>query len=106
MTDRGCQVCGELARKIDTPRWTRDGKHVCRFCYGKSDPDPDLTRCPECGGEGGFQDGPACSSRCDWCGGCYDAVPCERCKGTGEVTAQCGECGGDIYGGTCRDCSD
>lgn len=46
---------------------------------------PKMVTCEECAGEGGFEDGPRCGGRCDWCGGCYDDVMCEACQGVGEV---------------------
>lgn len=42
--------------------------------------------CPECEGEGTYEDGPICTrpaSQC--CGGCYETRVCEKCNGRGTV---------------------
>ena len=61
----------------------------------------DKQECSQCGGEGGFDDGPHCTGRCDWCGGCYDQIQCERCEGSGEVDAECATCGDEVVNGCC-----
>lgn len=64
----------------------------------------DKTECQECSGLGGFDDGPKCSGFCRWCGGCYDQVACDACKGSGEVDAECIECGDEVVLGSCVGC--
>jgi len=42
--------------------------------------------CKECYGEGTVNIGPSCSSPASMCcGGCYETVTCEECKGYGVV---------------------
>lgn len=69
-----------------------------------AEPNYDMTDCPECGGQGGFDDGPKCTGLCDWCGGCYDQIACDNCQGTGEVIKSCEDCGDDMVEGECRWC--
>ena len=66
--------------------------------------DCDREECPDCKGEGGFDSEIKCTGSCDWCGGCVDGVPCDRCEGTGQVDIQCIECGGEIVNTVCIEC--
>lgn len=68
--------------------------------------EPDQTECPSCDGMGGFESEIRCTMSCDWCGGCVDTYPCETCDGSGEVDAECIECGDAVVGGVCVWCSE